>query len=111
MVVLIIEHVPTSLRGTLSRWMIEPRAGVFVGHISAMVREKLWELIMKRAPNGGAIMLHSAQTEQGFAVRQYGDTTRQVVDMEGLALIKRLVAPTPPSTPAVADTNVSTTAT
>ncbi|MHB9130032.1 MAG: type I-E CRISPR-associated endoribonuclease Cas2e [Armatimonadota bacterium] len=89
MVVLVLEHVPTSLRGELSRWMIEPRAGVFIGTISAMVREKLWEHILKKAPECGVIMLHSAKTEQGFAVRTAGDTTRQVVDFEGISLIQR----------------------
>ena len=89
MVVLFIEHVPTSLRGELSRWMIEPRAGVFIGTISAMVREKLWEFILKKAPNCGVVMIFSAKTEQGFAVRTQGDTTRAVVDFEGLNLIKR----------------------
>lgn len=90
MVVLFIEHVPSSLRGELSRWMIEPRAGVFVGTISAMVRDKLWEHIQKKAPDCGLTMLYSAQTEQGFAIRTQGDTTRKVVELEGLHLIKRL---------------------
>ena len=49
MVVLFMEHVPPSLRGKLSRWMIEPRAGVFVGSISAMVREKLWESVRQKS--------------------------------------------------------------
>jgi len=89
MVVLILEHVPASLRGELSRWMIEPRPGLFVGTISAMVRDRLWEYAIAKAPQAGAVMLHSAPTEQGFAIRAYGDTTRQVVDFEGLALIQR----------------------
>ena len=35
MTVLILERVPATLRGELSRWMIEPRTGVFVGKVSA----------------------------------------------------------------------------
>ncbi len=90
MVVLFVEHVPPALRGQLSRWLIEPRAGVFVGSVSAMVREKLWEMLCKKAPQSGATLIYNAKTEQGFAVRTFGDTTRKVVDLEGIALIKRL---------------------
>ncbi len=43
MVVMILERVPESVRGELSLWMIEPKAGVFVGNLSALVRDKLWD--------------------------------------------------------------------
>lgn len=88
MVVLILEHIAPSVRGELTRWLIEPRAGVFVGTISAMVRDKLWESLQAKSPRCAMTMLYSARTEQGFAVRTYGDTTRQVVDYDGLALIR-----------------------
>jgi CRISPR-associated protein Cas2 len=88
MVILILERAPRSLRGELSRWFIEPRAGVFVGRVSAMVRDKLWEKVLETAPESGAIMIHSAQTEQGFQTRLYGDTSRSLVDFEGLTLVR-----------------------
>lgn len=87
MVVLILENAPTSLRGELTRWLLEPRAGVFVGSISAMVREKLWEKVCKAAPEGGAMLLYRAQTEQGFRIETHGEPTRRIVDMEGLQLV------------------------
>lgn len=88
MVVLITEKVPATLRGELSRWMIEPRTGVFVGQISAMVRDRLWELAIKGAGirGGGVILLWSSPTEQGFQWRIHGDTTRDMRDFEGLFL-------------------------
>jgi CRISPR-associated protein Cas2 len=43
MVVLVLERVPVSLQGELTRWLLEPRAGVFVGNIPAGVRDRLWE--------------------------------------------------------------------
>ena len=88
MIVLIVERAKASLRGELSRWLIEPRAGVFVGDISAMVRDKLWAKVKKSSPAGGAILIHNAQTEQGFATRIHGDTSRDLVDYEGLILVK-----------------------
>ena len=89
MVVLIVENSPPSLRGEITRWMIEPRAGVFVGTMSAMVRDKLWERVARSGIDGGATMLHSANTEQGFAVRSFGNTSRQIVDLDGLILVQR----------------------
>ena len=86
MVVLITQKVPASLRGELSRWMIEPRTGVFIGKVSAMVRDKLWELATKGARDGGVILLWSSSTEQGFQWRIYGETTREMRDFEGLFL-------------------------
>ena len=102
---LVLERVPASLRGELTRWLLETRPGVFVGHVSAMVRDKLWDKVCddvaprrtRRAASGsastgaggsGAMLVHSAGNEQGFAIRYYGDTTRSVVDFEGLTLIK-----------------------
>lgn len=87
MVVLIMERAPIGLRGELSRWMVEPRAGVFVGKLSAIVRDKLWEKTIRSAKGGAATMLYTSQTEQGFSVRSFGDTTRQMVDWEGLMLV------------------------
>ncbi len=90
MVIVIIEHVTSAARGELTRWLIEPRAGVFIGNVSAMVREKLWSYLVKKHPKCAITLFYSAKTEQGFVIRTYGDTTRKVVDYDGLALIKRV---------------------
>jgi CRISPR-associated protein Cas2 len=45
MVVIILEKVPVRLRGELTRWLLELKAGVFVGKVSAMVRDKLWQRV------------------------------------------------------------------
>lgn len=88
MIVLMMEKVPVSLRGELSRWMIEPKAGVFVGKVSAMVRDKLWQHTCSKVKSGSAILIYNNPTEQGFAVRTFGPTSREVIDMEGLSLIR-----------------------
>src|SRR5688572_13742230 len=97
MVVLILEKVPAKLRGELSRWMIEPRVGVFVGIMSALVRDKLWEKVCATCDEvrdkdprkrGGAVMIARARTEQGFAVRTHGDPSRELVDAEGVTLVR-----------------------
>ena len=100
MVVIILERVPTSLRGELTRWLLEPKAGVFVGRVSAMVRDKLWELVCGRLRGGAGMMLHTAEGEQGFAVRFWGTRSRMAVDYEGLTLIAyKELGPATPAAP------------
>lgn len=87
MVVIMMERVTASLRGEITRWLIELRPGIFVGNVSALVRDKLWELICKRMKNGAVTLLHNASNEQGYKIKQYGDTGRTITDFEGLQLI------------------------
>ncbi len=89
MVVIILEKVSPSLRGELTRWLVEPHPGVFVGHVSGMVRDRLWDKCCERLRDGGAVQLWSTNNEQRFAIRSAGDTKREVVDFEGLSLIRR----------------------
>lgn len=89
MIVLVVERVPPSVRGELTRWLLEPKVGVFVGNVSAMVRDKLWERVCKGLKGReGGLLAYSTDTEQGFAIRVHGETSRLVVDFEGLTLIK-----------------------
>jgi CRISPR-associated protein Cas2 len=94
MVILICEKVPESLRGELSRWMIEPKTNVFVGRMSALVRDKLWQRVQEKLKGGAAILAYPTNTEQGFTIKSCGETTRELVNYDGLMLIK---VPTPTS--------------
>lgn len=87
MVVIMMEKVTVSLRGEITRWLIELRPGVFVGNISALVREKLWEHICQKAGKGAITLLHNAANEQGYEIRQFGETSRKITNFEGLQLI------------------------
>lgn len=88
MVVLICEKVPDRLRGELSRWMIEPKTNVFVGKMSAMVRDKLWLRVQDKLKGGAAILAYPAPTEQGFVIKSCGDPTRELVNYDGLMLVR-----------------------
>jgi len=87
MVVMILEKVPTSLRGELTRWMLEASTGVFVGTMSALVRDLLWEKCTEKKRAGRCIQVYKTNNEQGFAIRMEGDSNRSVIDCEGLSLI------------------------
>lgn len=88
MTVVILERVLPSVRGDLTRWLLELRAGVFVGRVPAGVRDRLWERVCANIEDGGAMLVHAADNEQGFAIRVWGDPNRDVVDFEGLQLIR-----------------------
>jgi CRISPR-associated protein Cas2 len=87
MVVIILERVPPSLRGELSRWLVEPKPGIFIGHVSALVRDKLWEKCCRSAKAGGVLQAWSTNNEQRYAIRTYGRTKRQVMEFDGVQLM------------------------
>jgi CRISPR-associated protein Cas2 len=89
MTVIVLERVSASLRGELTRWLLEPHVGVFVGRPSALVRERLWELVCDKVGTGAAVLVYSADTEQGFTMRTCGNTARHLRDFEGLTLVLR----------------------
>ena len=89
MLVMVLEKVPASLRGELTRWLIEPKTGLFVGHVSAMVRDRLWEKCIKQRDNGGLIQIWTTNTEQHYQMRSWGDTDRQLVEFDGIWLIRK----------------------
>lgn len=89
MTVIVVERARIGLRGQLTRWMLEVRAGVFVGTLSERVRAKLWALVCARNPKGGSLLVYRARNEQGFMVESHGDTSRTIFDIDGLMLVRR----------------------
>lgn len=87
MIVIVVEKVSVSLRGDLSRWLLEPKTGVFVGRVSAAVRERLWARTCDGIGSGSAVLIWSSDVEQGYRVEMVGDRRHQVRDFEGLLLI------------------------
>lgn len=92
MIVVVLEKVPVSLRNELTRWLIEPHPGVFVGNVSAMVRDRLWRKCGASRRAGGVVQIWSSNTEQGFRMRICGQTKRTIAELEGLQLIRLPVA-------------------
>jgi CRISPR-associated protein Cas2 len=88
MVVIILEKTPPALRGDLSRWLVEPYPGVYIGHVSALVRDMLWQKCCQRVLEGGVLQAWTTNNEQHFEMRACGLTKRRIVDMEGLQLVE-----------------------
>jgi len=73
----------------LSRWLLEPKIGTFLGNPSARVRDELWARAVKSIGGDGTVMqVWTSNNPQGFSYRQFGPREREFVDFEGLALIK-----------------------
>lgn len=93
MLVIATTAVPDHLRGALSRWTSEVVPGIFVGSVSARVRDQLWQAVTETVGNGAAVLVHPAPTEQGYAVRTAGTRRRVPADFDGLTLIRMTAAP------------------
>jgi len=87
MLVIVVENVPHRLRGRLAVWLIEIRAGVYVGDLSAKVRDMIWAQIEDGIEEGNAIMAWSTNTESGFDFVTLGKNRRLPVEFDGLKLV------------------------
>lgn len=88
MVVLTLEKCPLALRGDLTKWLQEISVGVYVGQVSARVRDKLWERVCEESRNGRAVMVYSARTEQRYDFRVH-NAAWEPIDFDGLKLMLR----------------------
>jgi CRISPR-associated protein Cas2 len=87
MLVIVVENVPPRLRGRLAVWLIEIRAGVYVGDLSRKVREMIWTQVEQGLGEGNAVMAWSTNTESGFDFLTLGKNRRMPVELDGLKLV------------------------
>jgi CRISPR-associated protein Cas2 len=88
MVVYNVDLAPQKLRGMLSRFCLELRAGLFVGRLDGRMRELLWEKIEQLATaRTRAVLIWREPTEQGYAFRTLGKDRREPVIVDGIWLV------------------------
>lgn len=90
MLVIVVENVPPRLRGRLAIWLLEVRAGVYVGKVSRRVREMIWDTVVRGTEEGNAVMAWSTNTESGFDFVTWGSNRREPVEIDGLKLVSFL---------------------
>ena len=95
MLVIVVENAPPRLRGRLAVWLLEIRAGVYVGKTSRRVREMIWEQVEKGIEDGNAVMAWSTNTESGFDFLTFGKNRRIPKEMDGIKLVSFLPEETP----------------
>lgn len=88
MLVVVTEAVPDRLRGRLAVWLLEIRAGVYVGDVSRRIREMIWQQVDVLAEDGNVVMAWATNTESGFDFVTYGNNRRMPIDLDGLRLVK-----------------------
>ena len=90
MLVIVVENAPPRLRGRLALWLLEVRAGVYVGDYSKRVREMIWTQVEKGLEEGNAVMAWSTNTESAFDFLTIGANRRIPVEMDGIKLVSFL---------------------
>ena len=87
---IVTENVPPRLRGRLAVWLLEVRAGVYVGSVSKRVREMIWDQTKQLMGEGNVVMAWPTNTESGFEFQTLGTNRRIPVDYDGLRLVSFL---------------------
>lgn len=88
MLVVVTEAVPPRLRGRLAIWLLEVRAGTYVGNVSKRIREMIWEQCEALMEEGNLVMAWQTNSESGFDFNTLGENRRMPVEFEGLRLVK-----------------------
>ena len=66
MLVIDVENAPDRLRGRLAVWLLEIRAGVYIGEYSRRVREMIWETLETGIEKGTAVMAWNIPDEPAY---------------------------------------------
>jgi CRISPR-associated protein Cas2 len=90
MLVIVVENAPPRLRGRLAIWLLEVRAGVYVGKVSRRAREMIWDTVEVGLEGGNAVMVWTTNTESGFDFVTLGANRRIPLEMEGIKLVSFL---------------------
>jgi CRISPR-associated protein Cas2 len=90
MLVIVLENAPPRLRGRLAVWLLEVRAGVYIGDVSARVREMIREQVQLGLEEGNAVMAWRTNTEAGYDFETFGVNRRIPKEMDGVKLISFL---------------------
>lgn len=88
MMVIVVENAPPRLRGRLSLWLAEIRAGIYIGQYSRKIRERIWQETQALIETGSAVLAWSAPTESGFSFECIGENRRQAIEFDGLTLVQ-----------------------
>ena len=92
--VVVVNNAPPRLRGRLAVWLLEVRAGVYLGVYSVRTREMICDQVKSLIGEGDAVIAWDAANDAGFTFETFGANRRVAVDFDGF----RLVAFHPPPT-------------
>jgi CRISPR-associated protein Cas2 len=90
MLVIVVENAPPRLRGRLAVWLLEIRAGVYVGNYSKRTREMIVQQVEAAIGEGNAVAAWAAPNDAGFEFETFGKSRRIAVDLDGFRLVSFL---------------------
>ena len=90
MLAIVVENSPPRIRGRLAIWLLEVRAGVYVGKVSRRMREMIWDQLEQGIEEGNVVMVWSTNTEAGFDFITLGKNRRIPKEMDGVKLVSFL---------------------
>jgi len=87
MMMVAVNNAPPRLRGRLAVWLLEVRAGVYLGHYSRRTREMITAQVELLIDEGDAVVAWTAPNDAGFEFMTFGANRRRPVDFDGLRLV------------------------
>ncbi len=100
MIVVVLENAPPRLRGRMAIWLLEVRAGVYLGDYNRKVRQYLWEQVLAGIEDGNAVIAwRDPSDEAGFRFQTAGKNRRLPVDFDGVTLVEFLPEAALPDSP------------
>jgi CRISPR-associated protein Cas2 len=90
MLVIVVENAPPRLRGRLAVWLLEIRAGVYVGTYSRRTRERIWGEVLAGIEAGNAVIAWAAPNDAGLEFDTCGVNRRVPTDFDGFRLVSFL---------------------
>lgn len=88
MIIISLSDCPPALRGDLTKWLQEISVGVYVGQMSARVREEIWARVKDSIRSGKAVMVYTAMNEQGMDFKVHNSGWNPI-DFDGIKLMIR----------------------
>ena len=93
MLVIAVNNAPPRLRGRLAVWLLEIRAGIYIGNYSSRTREMVWEQVKAHIGDGDAIVAWAAPNDAGYDFDTCGINRRVPIDLDGLKLVRFTASP------------------
>ena len=93
MLVIAVNNAPPRLRGRLAVWLLEIRAGVYIGNYSRRTREMIWGQVKSEIGDGDGIIAWAARNDAGYDFDTCGHSRRIPVELDGLKLVQFLPLP------------------
>ncbi len=90
MMIVVTNNVPPRLRGRLAVWLLEIRAGVYIGNYSAKTRNMIRNTVCDLIDEGDAVIAWTSPNDAGFEFETFGKNRRIPADLDGLRLVSFL---------------------